>query len=54
MSEIGGEKIIRKKIGLKFEGTARKSMITGLGKRADRKIYSILKPEYAAVRKKWR
>jgi RimJ/RimL family protein N-acetyltransferase len=49
----GSERIIKNKLKAKFEGVLRKSIINGLGNRVDRIVYSILKPEYSSVKKKW-
>ncbi|MEE9525672.1 MAG: GNAT family N-acetyltransferase [Candidatus Woesearchaeota archaeon] len=49
----GSERII-KKLGFKFEGIARKALITGIGERKDKVWYSILRTEFDKVRKKWR
>ena len=41
------------KLGFKFEGLLRKHVVSGLGKRLDSVTYSILKPEYPKLKKKW-
>jgi len=47
------KKIIKDKLKAKFEGVLRKSIVNGLGERHDRFTYSILKPEYPKIKKKW-